>query len=236
MLEDADTAVAAFHAVSEGVFRFDLIVNDGELASDPATFEVTVNGSNQVPIADAGRRSSEGVPARNSASTDRPATTRIGGIRSPIPGHRSRGLSLPFTTRTRQHPASPRRTPESTSSSCVYPTGRHRAHRTRYSYVSETSRRVVETTEQIRGPCILAPNPIVSRSAPFPRIPSYKGSSMFKRFQSPKGSYPLSPDRRRHQVPPVRVQPRGVGLRAGIRKALRKMRDGAGGLGRPQRF
>ena len=55
MLEHADAAVAAFHAVSEGVFRFDLIVNDGELASDPAPFEVTVNGSNQVPIADAGR-------------------------------------------------------------------------------------------------------------------------------------------------------------------------------------
>lgn len=54
MLEHARTAVAAFHAVSEGVFRFDLIVSDGELASDPATFEVTVNGSNQVPIADAG--------------------------------------------------------------------------------------------------------------------------------------------------------------------------------------
>ena len=55
MLEDADTAVATFHAVSEGVFRFDLVVSDGELVSDPATFEVTVNGSNQVPIADAGR-------------------------------------------------------------------------------------------------------------------------------------------------------------------------------------
>jgi hypothetical protein len=55
MLEHADTAVATFHAVSEGVFRFDLVVSDGELASEPATFEVTVNGSNQVPIADAGR-------------------------------------------------------------------------------------------------------------------------------------------------------------------------------------
>jgi hypothetical protein len=55
MLEHADAAVATFHAVSEGVFRFDLVVNDGELASNPAPFEVTVNGGNQVPIADAGR-------------------------------------------------------------------------------------------------------------------------------------------------------------------------------------
>jgi hypothetical protein len=55
MLEGSGTAVATFHAVSEGVLRFELVVNDGELVSDPATFEVTVNGSNQVPIADAGR-------------------------------------------------------------------------------------------------------------------------------------------------------------------------------------
>jgi len=55
MLESADMPVATFHAVSEGVFRFDLVVSDGELVSDPATFEVTVNGNNQVPIADAGK-------------------------------------------------------------------------------------------------------------------------------------------------------------------------------------
>ncbi len=54
MLEHADTAVATFHAVSEGVFRFCLVVSDSELKSDPATFQITVNGSNQVPIADAG--------------------------------------------------------------------------------------------------------------------------------------------------------------------------------------
>ena len=35
MLEHADTAVATFHAVSEGVFQFDLVVSDGELESDP---------------------------------------------------------------------------------------------------------------------------------------------------------------------------------------------------------
>jgi hypothetical protein len=53
-LEGADTAVASFHAVSEGVFRFQLVVSDGELTSDPALLEVTVNGGNQIPIADAG--------------------------------------------------------------------------------------------------------------------------------------------------------------------------------------
>jgi hypothetical protein len=53
-LEGAGTAVASFHAFSEGVFRFQLVVNDGELASDPALFEVTVNGGNQIPIAHAG--------------------------------------------------------------------------------------------------------------------------------------------------------------------------------------
>jgi hypothetical protein len=63
MLEGADAAAANFHAVSEGVFLFDLVVSDGELASDPATFEVTVNGSNQVPIADAGRLI-KGLPGR----------------------------------------------------------------------------------------------------------------------------------------------------------------------------
>jgi hypothetical protein len=54
-LQGTDTAVAGFHAVSEGTFRFALTVSDGELAGIPATFDVTVNGSNQVPIADAGR-------------------------------------------------------------------------------------------------------------------------------------------------------------------------------------
>ena len=53
-LEDAESAVAAFHAISEGTFRFKLVVSDGELESDPATLEVIVNGDNQVPIADAG--------------------------------------------------------------------------------------------------------------------------------------------------------------------------------------
>jgi hypothetical protein len=55
-LQDADTPVASFCAVSEGVFQFQLTVHDGRLASDPAMLEVTVNGSNQVPIADAGKR------------------------------------------------------------------------------------------------------------------------------------------------------------------------------------
>jgi hypothetical protein len=53
-LEGADTAVANFHAASEGVFGFQLVVSDGELTSDPALVEVTVNGGNQIPIADAG--------------------------------------------------------------------------------------------------------------------------------------------------------------------------------------
>ena len=54
-LEGAGTAVASFHAASEGVFRVQLVVGDGELTSDPALIEVTVNGANQIPIADAGR-------------------------------------------------------------------------------------------------------------------------------------------------------------------------------------
>jgi hypothetical protein len=53
-LEGADTAVTRFHAVSEGIFRFELVVSDGELMSDPAFLEITVNGANQIPIADAG--------------------------------------------------------------------------------------------------------------------------------------------------------------------------------------
>jgi len=53
-LEGGDTATAGFYAVTEGVSRFQLVVNDGELDSPPAVLEVTVNGANQVPIADAG--------------------------------------------------------------------------------------------------------------------------------------------------------------------------------------
>jgi hypothetical protein len=53
-LDDPASAVIGFYAVTEGVLKFQLVVRDGELASAPAFVEVTVDGGNQVPIADAG--------------------------------------------------------------------------------------------------------------------------------------------------------------------------------------
>ncbi len=42
MLEDGDQAVAGFYAVAEGTLTFQLVVNDGEAASVPATVQVEV--------------------------------------------------------------------------------------------------------------------------------------------------------------------------------------------------
>ena len=53
-MEGTDTALAGFYAVTEGVLKFNLVADDGELSSTPAEVVVTVNGNNQVPIADAG--------------------------------------------------------------------------------------------------------------------------------------------------------------------------------------
>jgi hypothetical protein len=53
-LEDADAQSAAFYAISEGVLKFQLVVRDGELESQPVQVGVTVNGLNQVPVANAG--------------------------------------------------------------------------------------------------------------------------------------------------------------------------------------
>jgi hypothetical protein len=53
-LDDPAAQVTGFYAVTEGVLRFQLVVDDGELSSAPASVEVTVDGANQVPIADAG--------------------------------------------------------------------------------------------------------------------------------------------------------------------------------------
>lgn len=53
-LEGADAATAAFYAVNEGVLTFRLVVRDSEFSSEPAEVVVTVNGANQMPVADAG--------------------------------------------------------------------------------------------------------------------------------------------------------------------------------------
>jgi len=53
-LDDPAAEVTGFYAVTEGVMGFRLVVEDGVLASAPAFVEVTVDGANQVPIADAG--------------------------------------------------------------------------------------------------------------------------------------------------------------------------------------
>lgn len=53
-LQAASTATAGFYAVNEGVFKFQLVVDDGELYSAPAEVEVTVENNNQLPVADAG--------------------------------------------------------------------------------------------------------------------------------------------------------------------------------------
>jgi hypothetical protein len=54
-LENPDAPVVGFYTVTEGILAFQLVVHDGELPSNAATVEITVNGSNQVPIAEAGR-------------------------------------------------------------------------------------------------------------------------------------------------------------------------------------
>ncbi|MGW8323763.1 MAG: PKD domain-containing protein, partial [Thermodesulfobacteriota bacterium] len=53
-LQDAFTATPGFFSVSNGNYRFQLVVDDGELFSAPATVDVTVDSSNQLPVADAG--------------------------------------------------------------------------------------------------------------------------------------------------------------------------------------
>jgi len=53
-LDDPAAQVTGFYAVTEGVLKFQLMVEDGELTSAPAFVEVTVDGGNQVPVADAG--------------------------------------------------------------------------------------------------------------------------------------------------------------------------------------
>jgi hypothetical protein len=63
-LDDPDAQVIGFYAVTEGVLRFQLVVQDGELTSAPALVEITVDGSNQVPIADAGSDLRGGVGQR----------------------------------------------------------------------------------------------------------------------------------------------------------------------------
>jgi len=54
-LESEHAATTAFYAVSEGVLTFELVVDDGLLLSAPAVVQVTVNGANQVPVANAGK-------------------------------------------------------------------------------------------------------------------------------------------------------------------------------------
>ena len=54
MLEGQKSLVTGFYPTVEGVLRFQLVVNDGELDSLPAVAEIAVNGRNQVPVADAG--------------------------------------------------------------------------------------------------------------------------------------------------------------------------------------
>jgi len=53
-MQGADTATPGFYAISAAALRFQLVVDDGELASSPAEVEVTVDLNNQVPQADAG--------------------------------------------------------------------------------------------------------------------------------------------------------------------------------------
>ncbi len=53
-LDDTTSPVIGFYAVTEGVLTFQLVVDDGELSSAPVFVEVTVNGMNQVPVAEAG--------------------------------------------------------------------------------------------------------------------------------------------------------------------------------------
>jgi len=54
-LEGSTSAAASFYAVNEGVLTFRLVVRDGRFESEPVEIEVTVNGVNKVPVADAGR-------------------------------------------------------------------------------------------------------------------------------------------------------------------------------------
>ncbi len=55
-LVDSDKPTAGFYAVTEGVFLFQLYVDDGRLQSLPAQIEIIVNGDNQIPVADAGMK------------------------------------------------------------------------------------------------------------------------------------------------------------------------------------
>ncbi len=53
-VEDYEAVTIGFYTTAEGTLKFQLVVNDGELNSEPVEVEVTVNGLNQVPVADAG--------------------------------------------------------------------------------------------------------------------------------------------------------------------------------------
>jgi hypothetical protein len=53
-IDDPAAGLTGFYAVTEGVLKFQLVLHDGELSSAPAFVEVTVDGANQVPVANAG--------------------------------------------------------------------------------------------------------------------------------------------------------------------------------------
>jgi len=54
-VQDRESAATGFYATTEGTLTFQLVVSDGDLTSEPAGVVITVNGRNQVPVADAGQ-------------------------------------------------------------------------------------------------------------------------------------------------------------------------------------
>ncbi len=74
VLADSDTVKPTFVADSEGEYTAELIVNDGQVDSEPATVTVTATIANSPPVADAGAdqsvKTGEPVSLDGSASTD----------------------------------------------------------------------------------------------------------------------------------------------------------------------
>ena len=67
VLADSDTVKPTFVADSEGEYTAELIVNDGQVDSEPATVTITATIANSPPVADAG--------ADQSAKTGEPAVS-----------------------------------------------------------------------------------------------------------------------------------------------------------------